>query len=100
MTRRLNRRALLKGAALTAGAVALIRGSFAPTPVAAQGDMPAGTVHSFATGGVTFHTYVSPPQAVNVTSHVIELGDQLLVVDASMLPPSAAEVGALIASTG
>ena len=100
MTRRLNRRALLKGAALTAGAVALIRGSFAPTSVAAQGDMPAGTVHSFATGGVTFHTYVSPPQAVNVTSHVIELGDQLLVVDATMLPPTAAEVGALIASTG
>ena len=100
MTNTLNRRALLKGAALTAGAAALIRGSFAPAPVQAQGALPAGTVHTFAKGGVTFHTYVSPAQAVNVTSHVIELGDQLLLVDATFLPPTAAEVAALIASTG
>lgn len=100
MTIDMNRRAMLKGAILSAGALALIRGTTAPTPAHAQGEMPAGTVHSFAKGGVTFHTYVSPPQAVNVTSHVIELGDQLLVVDATMLPPTAAEVVALIASTG
>lgn len=100
MTTQINRRALLKGAALSAGAIALIRGGITPAPAHAQGDMPAGTVHSFSTAGVTFHTYVSPPQAVNVTSHVIELGDQLLVVDATMLPPTAAEVMALIASTG
>lgn len=100
MTNTLNRRALLKGAALTAGAVALIRGGVSPQPAQAQGELPAGTVMSFATGGVTFHTYVSPAQAVNVTSHVIELGDQLLLVDATMLPPTAAEVAGLIASTG
>ena len=39
-------------------------------------------------------------RTVNVTSHVLELGDQLLVADATMLPLTAAEVGALIASTG
>ena len=100
MTHTLNRRSLIKGVALTAGAVALIRGGLTPTPVVAQGDMPAGIVHSFRKAGVTFHTYVSPAQAVNVTSHVIELGDQLLVVDATMLPPTAAEVAALVASTG
>ena len=100
MTQTVNRRNLIKGAVLTAGAAALIRGSVTPSPVYAQGEMPAGTVYSFAKGGVTFHTYVSPPQAVNVTSHVIEMGDQLLVVDATMLPPTAAEVSALIASTG
>jgi len=100
MTQAINRRALLKGAALSAGAVALIRGSLSPKPAIAQSDMPAGIVHSFATGGVTFHTYVSPAQTVNVTSHVIELGDQLLVVDATMIPPTAAEVAQLIASTG
>ncbi len=99
MTHALNRRQLIKGAALTAGATALIRGGLTPTPAAAQGEMPAGTVVSFAKAGVTFHTYVSPAQTVNVTSHVIELGDQLLVVDATMLPPTAAEVAALIAST-
>lgn len=100
MTNMLNRRTLLQGAALSAGAVALIRGTVAPSPARAQGELPAGTVHSFATGGVTFHTYVSPPQAVNVTAHVIELGDQLLVVDSTFLPPTAGELGALIASTG
>jgi glyoxylase-like metal-dependent hydrolase (beta-lactamase superfamily II) len=91
---------LLKGAALSAGAIALIRGGLTPAPAVAQGDLPAGTVMSFQKAGVTFHTYVSPPQAVNVTSHVIELGDQLLLVDATMLPPTAAEVTALIAATG
>ena len=96
----LNRRDLIKGAALTAGVVALIRGGLTPTAARAQGAMPAGTVMSFDKAGVRFHTYVSPAQAVNVTSHVIELGDQLLVVDATMLPPTAAEVAALIASTG
>lgn len=100
MTKLMNRRTLLRGAALTAGAVALIRGGLTPTPLRAQGALPAGTAVSFAKAGVRFHTYVSPAQAVNVTSHVIELGDQLLVVDATMLPPTAAEVADLIASTG
>ena len=100
MTGNLSRRNLLKGAALSAGAIALIRGGLTPAPAVAQGDLPAGTVMSFQKAGVTFHTYVSPPQAVNVTSHVIELGDQLLLVDATMLPPTAAEVTALIAATG
>ena len=95
----LNRRDILKGLTLTAGAAALLRGSFAPTPAMAQ-DLPPGTVHSFAKGGVTFHTYVSPAATVNVTSHVIEFEDQLMVVDGTMLPPTAMEVSALIASTG
>ncbi|MEM1233980.1 MAG: MBL fold metallo-hydrolase [Pseudomonadota bacterium] len=100
MTRSLNRRELIRGAALTAGAMALVRGVLEPNAAPAQGALPAGTVHSFATGGVRFHTYVSPPQAVNVTSHVIELGDRLMLVDATFLPPTAAEVAGLIASTG
>lgn len=96
----ISRRGLFKGAALSAGAVALIRAGFTPTPVRAQGDMPAGTVVSFAKAGVNFHTYVSPAQAVNVTAHVIELGDQLLVVDSTFMPPTAMEVADVIASTG
>lgn len=99
MTQSLSRRQLIKGAALTAGAAALVRGVAEPTVTQAQGALPAGTVHSFSKGGVTFHTYVSPAEAVNVTSHVIELGDQILLVDATFLPPTAAEVAALIAST-
>lgn len=96
----LNRRDLLKGTALTFGAATLVRTALAPSPVAAQGDLPPGTVHSFSKGGVTFHTYVSPAQAVHVTSHVVEFEDQLLVVDGTMLPPTAQEVSALIAATG
>ncbi|MEM1428351.1 MAG: MBL fold metallo-hydrolase [Pseudomonadota bacterium] len=95
-----SRRDLLKGAGLTIGAAALLRTSLAPAPARAQGDLPPGTVHSFAQGGVRFHTYVSPAQAVHVTSHIIEFEDQVLVVDATMLPPTAQEVSALIAAIG
>ncbi|MEM7290293.1 MAG: MBL fold metallo-hydrolase [Pseudomonadota bacterium] len=96
----LNRRNLLKGAALTIGASTLLNTSLKPKIVQAQGALPSGTVHSFSTGGVKFHTYVSPAQAVNVTSHIVEFDDQLLVVDATMLPPTAKEVAALIEGTG
>lgn len=97
----LSRRSLLKGATLTVGAAALLKTAFAPTPVRAQqGDLPAGTLHSFSKGGVTFHTYVSPAQAVHVTSHIIEFDDQLLLVDATFIPPTAMEVAGHIAATG
>ena len=99
-TPRLARRDLLKGTSLTVGAATLLRSAFTPTPAVAQGAISAGTVHSFATGGLRFHTYVSPPEAVHVTSHIVEFDDQLLLVDGTMLPPTAQEVSALVASTG
>ncbi|MEO1563321.1 MAG: MBL fold metallo-hydrolase [Pseudomonadota bacterium] len=95
----LSRRRLLQGSAITVGTAAFLKTALKPVPAMAQGEMPAGTVHSFAKGGVTFHTYVSPAQAVHVTSHVVEFEDQLMVVDGTMLPPTAAEVSALIQST-
>ncbi|MEO1551233.1 MAG: MBL fold metallo-hydrolase [Pseudomonadota bacterium] len=99
-THALSRRAVLRGATLTLGAAALLRTALTPNAARAQGELSPGTVHSFSTGGVTFHTYVSPPQAVHVTSHIVEFEDQLLVVDATMIPPTAQEVSALIAATG
>jgi len=96
----INRRDLLKGTAMTLGAATLLRTALTPTVARAQGEMPPGTVHSFAKGGVKFHTYVSPAQSVNVTSHVVEFDDQVLVVDATFFPPTAQEVSALVASTG
>ena len=96
----LSRRDLLKGATLTVGAAALLRTALNPTVAHSQDALPAGTVHSFSKGRVTFHTYVSPGQAVHVTSHIVEFDDQLLLVDATMLPPTAQEVSALIGSTG
>lgn len=100
MNTTLSRRGFFKGAALTAGAAALISGGLTPVRARAQGQLPSGMVMSFSKAGVDFHTYVSPAQAVNVTAHVVELGDQLLVVDSTFMPPTALEVADLIASTG
>lgn len=96
----LTRRNFFQGLALSAGALAMMKVGFQPSVARAQGDMPSGTLHSFTKGGVTFHTYVSPAQAVSVTSHLVEFSDQLLMVDATMLPPTAKEVAGIIASTG
>lgn len=97
----ISRRGLLQGATLTLGAAALLHQTFKPTPVHAQsGDLPPGTFNSFATGGVTFHTYVSPAQAVHVTAHIVEFEDQLLLVDSTFIPPTAQEVAGAMASTG
>lgn len=100
MTDRMNRRDVLKGTAMTLGTAALLKTALTPTVAPAQGAMSPGTVHSFTKGGVTFHTYVSPAEAVHVTSHIVEFSDQLMVVDGTMVPPTAGEVSALIASTG
>lgn len=95
------RRGLLQGATLTLGAAALLQQTLRPSLAHAQiGELPAGTIHSFAPGGVTFHTYVSPAQAVHVTAHIIEFDDQLLLVDSTFFPPTAMEVAGAIASTG
>ncbi|MEM9433871.1 MAG: MBL fold metallo-hydrolase [Pseudomonadota bacterium] len=96
----MSRRDLLKGATLTLGAATFLRTALTPSRAIAQDALPPGTVHSFSKGGVTFHTYVSPGQAVHVTSHIVEFEDQLLLVDGTMLPPTAQEVSALIAATG
>ncbi|MEL6735953.1 MAG: MBL fold metallo-hydrolase, partial [Pseudomonadota bacterium] len=96
----LSRRALLQGATLTIGTAAFLRTALSPTPSVAQGEMPPGTVHSFSKGGVTFHTYLSPAMTVNVTSHIVEFADQLLLVDSTFMPPTAMELSALVASTG
>ncbi len=97
----LSRRNLIKGAALTVGAAALLQQTLRPAPAMAQsGGLPAGTPHSFSTGGIGFHTYVSPPQAVSVTAHIVEFDDQLLLVDSTFMPPTAMEVAGAIASTG
>ncbi|MGH1464752.1 MAG: MBL fold metallo-hydrolase [Cognatishimia sp.] len=97
----ISRRGLLRGATLTLGAAALLQQTFRPSPVRAQsGDLPAGTIHSFTTGGVTFHTYVSPAQAVHVTAHIVEFDDQLLLVDSTFIPPTAHEVAGAIANIG
>jgi len=59
MTYTLNRRDLLKGTALTLGAATLLRNALVPSPALAQEGMSPGTVHSFATGGVTCSTAMS-----------------------------------------
>ena len=43
----LSRRNVLTSAALSAGAVALLKGGLTPVPASAQNALPSGTVHSF-----------------------------------------------------
>lgn len=100
MSEFLNRRAFMTGAALSAGAIALIKGSLVPSIAKAQTALSPSRVVSFAAGNVTFHTYVSPPEAVSVTAHVVEFENELLVVDGTFMPPTAEELNALVASTG
>jgi glyoxylase-like metal-dependent hydrolase (beta-lactamase superfamily II) len=98
MTPPISRRAAIKGLTLAAGTAGL-----APALLTRAGatTKPAlGEVHSFSRAGVMVHSYVSPADALNVTSHVIDLGPGLLVIDATFLPETGAEVAAVIASTG
>lgn len=44
----LSRRNVLTSAALSAGAVALLKGGLTPVPASAQNVLPKGTVHSFS----------------------------------------------------
>ena len=44
----LSRRNVLTNAALSAGAVALLKGGLSPVPARAQNALPIGTVHSFS----------------------------------------------------
>ena len=43
----LSRRNVLTSAALSAGAVALLKGGLTPVPASAQNALPSATVHSF-----------------------------------------------------
>jgi len=47
----LSRRNVLTIAALSAGAVALLKGGLTPVPASAQNALPSGTVHSFSKKG-------------------------------------------------
>ena len=62
----LSRRNVLTSTALSAGAVALLKGGLTPVPASAQNALPTGTVHSFSKNGVRFHTYVSPARILRL----------------------------------
>lgn len=50
--------------------------------------------------GATIHSYVSPEAGVMVTSHIIETERQLVIVDTTLLPSTAAEVRSYADSLG
>ena len=54
----LSRRNVLTSTALSAGAVALLKGGLTPVPASVQNALPSATVQSFSKNGVRFHTYV------------------------------------------
>ncbi len=51
-----------------------------------------GTIHLTDKTGVRIHTYVAPDASVNVTSHILETSERLIVVDAQFLARFADEV--------
>jgi glyoxylase-like metal-dependent hydrolase (beta-lactamase superfamily II) len=48
--------------------------------------------------GVTVHTYTAPSDGWTVNSHIVELSDQLIVIDAQYMMTFAAEVVAFAAT--
>lgn len=59
-----------------------------------------GKLGHTSSAGVTVHTYTAPSDGWTVNSHVIELPDQLVVIDAQYMLPFAAEVVEFAATLG
>jgi glyoxylase-like metal-dependent hydrolase (beta-lactamase superfamily II) len=92
---KLTRRHFLQALGAAGAASAL---SFAPSfgrfAARAQASPMLGRVFQFARGGVTFHTYVAPDASTQVTSHIIETDNSLVIIDAQLIQGFAAEVKA------
>ncbi len=102
MMSQFNRRDFLRLAGITSG-VALgspLFSAFSNTIVLAQASGLSGKVVITKAGPVNIHTYVAPELGTRVTSHIIETGNQLVMVDAQLLRGAAFEANAYIESLG
>jgi|GEM_PF-446661 glyoxylase-like metal-dependent hydrolase (beta-lactamase superfamily II) len=95
-----NRRQFL-GTLGAAGAVSAL--SFVPSALSrlsAQAAARLGKIVITDTGALRVHTYVAPDASVQVTSHIIETPNQLVLVDTQLLQTFAAEFRAYVDSLG
>ncbi|MEM6427922.1 MAG: MBL fold metallo-hydrolase [Deinococcota bacterium] len=104
----LSRRSLLKsfGAWSLAGAAAAswqgLKGqAWAQDAMNTMRVLPTeGSIVQLPKQGATLHSYVSPEAGVLVTSHIIETERQLVIVDTTLLPNTAAELRSYADSLG
>jgi len=95
----LSRRNFVKAVgAMTAAAA--IAPQVVPTKRALAQDTRAGKVVITNQGGINIHTYVAPADSAEVTSHLIETENSLVLVDAQFNPGYAAEIAAYAEASG
>jgi glyoxylase-like metal-dependent hydrolase (beta-lactamase superfamily II) len=95
----ISRRNALKGIGL-ASVAAAIGVKFGTNVVRAQSNPTLGSVFITRRGPVTLHTYVAPDASAQVTSHIIETPNRLVVVDTQFVQVFAQDLRAYVDSIG
>ncbi len=95
----ISRRNALKGIGV-ASVAAAIGVKFGTNVVRAQSNPTLGSVFITRRGPVTLHTYVAPDASAQVTSHVIETPNRLVVVDTQFVQIFAQDWRAYVDSIG
>lgn len=94
-----SRRNVLKGIGV-ASVVAAVGAQFGNNVVRAQSNPTLGSVYITRRGPVTLHTYVAPDASAQVTSHIIETPNRLVVVDTQFVQVFAQDLRAYVDSIG
>lgn len=84
----------------SASLVAVVGSQFGNNLVNAQSNPTLGSVFVTRRGPITLHTYVAPDASAQVTSHIIETPNQLVVVDTQFLQVFAQDFRAYVDSIG
>jgi len=94
-----SRRNILKGIGV-ASVAAAVGVQFGNNVVRAQSNPTLGSVFVTRRGPVTLHTYVAPDASAQVTSHIIETPNRLVVVDTQFVQVFAQDLRAYVDSIG
>ena len=95
----ISRRNALKGIGVASVAGA-IGAKFGNSVVRAQSNPTLGSVFITRRGPITLHTYVAPDASAQVTSHIIETANRLVVVDTQFVQVFAQDLRAYVNSIG
>lgn len=95
----ISRRNALKGIGV-ASVAAAIGVKFGTNVVRAQSNPTLGSVFITRRGPVTLHTYVAPDASAQVTSHIIETPNRLVIVDTQFVQAFAQDLRAYVDSIG
>ncbi len=84
----------------SASLVAAVGSQFGNNLVNAQSNPTLGSIFVTRRGPITLHTYVAPDASAQVTSHIIETPNRLVVVDTQFLQVFAQDLRAYVDSIG